>query len=163
TVQGHFLIPIPWEGACILVAKPSMSANGTLYPVIVGASPTVTSNGTIRIVRVTAGDYRYRLSPFGGASPEVAATDDSLQVVAFSASRETRKGYATSDGITVTESGPVAPAVNGNGVALGYASGQDYTAHKARFGNVSGVLGDTVATGNTMTIFELHFFKVINL
>ena len=34
-----------------------------------------------------------------------------------------------------------------------------FDAFKARFGNLSGIAGDTVATSNTMTMFELHFWR----
>src|SRR5690606_10868660 len=123
TVQGEFLFPIPWEGCAIMVAKPAMSVNGAIYPVIIGGSPTVTSNGSIQIQRVTAVSYRHQMASYSAQLiARVNVASDALSVSAFAMSQETRKGYSTPDGVTITESGPVSAADNGNGCAPGMAN-----------------------------------------
>jgi hypothetical protein len=164
TVQGEFLPPIPWEGSVIAVMKPNMGTNGTIYPVVVGANATTTQNGTLRLVRVGATDYRPTFATASGSiSLAPSFPTNGIEIAAFSVSQLTRKGYHTKDAVTVTASSAVGAAANGNGIAPGYATGQTYAGHKARFGNLSGTLADTVATSNTMTIFELHYFKGVSL
>ena len=161
TVQGKFLPACPWQGACIVVMGPDMSANGTVYPVIYGVAASVASNGKISIQRASSTDYLHASQSASGTlnarNQYNTGAMGGIKVGAFALSQETRKSYVTKDGVTVVESAAVAAA--NNWVSM---SGKD-TARTdgqwARFGNLSGTLADVTITTNKMTIYELHFFK----
>lgn len=162
--QGAFLLSIPWEGTLLAVLKPSMGSNGTIYPAIFGAQSSATSNGTLRIVRVTAADYRYRLATYSGTqSADLQAGSDATQVAIYSLSQESRTVRRSFDAVTVTETTASADDNAGNRLSLSYQTGPTFAGHKARFGNLSGTIGDTAESTNTCTIFELHFWSSIAL
>jgi hypothetical protein len=161
TVQGKFLPACPWAGACLVVMDPDMSVNGSIYPAIFGFAASVASNGKVQLTRASASDYiHYLMSASAVLQPNNRYTTGDMagvKVGAFAMSQETRKSYATKDGVTVTESAAVAAANPWVGM-----SGKDTNrtdAQFARFGNLSGTIGDTTITTNKMTIYELHFFK----
>lgn len=159
TVQGYFLCPTAWEGSVIAVMQPNMSVNGTVYPVQFGGAVSASANGKIRMTRASGTDFRPVISSASAtaeANP-VFATQQG-QVVAFSLSQETRKAYATKDGSTLIESAAVTDA--GIGINM-FSSGSTNATEgfRARFGNLSGTIADFAATTNTMSIYELHFFK----
>lgn len=161
TVQGRFLPACPWQGCCIVVMDPDMSANGSIYPVLFGVGASATANGKLRITRASSTDYRHHWNSPNDtlATQNQYTTGDmaGIKVGAFALSQETRKGYATKDGVTVVETGPIAAA---NGwVSM---SGKDTLRSDgqwARFGNLSGTLADVTITTNKMTIYEMHWFK----
>ena len=163
TCQGKFILPIQWEGALITVMRPIMSSNATLYPVIQGQASTVTSNATVRMVRSTGSNYNHRIVTATVTLVCVATyttgTPSDAKVVAYSTSQQTRKGYVTDDGITVTESGPVSASDTGD--LCGMSGGRLTTENGmwARFGNISGVKGSVAVSTNTMAMYEMHFFK----
>jgi hypothetical protein len=161
TVQGGFVPALPWDTACIMICRPDMSVNGTVFPVIAGRAVSVGSNGVLRLSRVSSTDYR---PGFIGPSSTVPAVNTyagapALTVNAFELSQETRIGYSTKDGVTVTATAPVAASTNGVPLAWAAASGPDALGLRCRFGNLSGTIGDTSATTNTMELYELHFFR----
>lgn len=161
TVQGRFLPPITWEGFMLTVMKPVMSTNATIYPVIFGVATSVSSNGRIGITRASSTDYRHSFATVSATLNPISQfnTGDmgGIKIGAFAVSQETRKGYSTKDGITVTEYGPVASATSGVTMAGSLTTRTD--GQWARFGNISGTIDNTTVSSNTMTIFELHFFK----
>ena len=161
TVQGRLLPATPWEGALIVVMKPNMSANGTIYACINGVAVSAASNGQLRITRASATDYRHNITTTNsGINPiNQYNTGDmgGIKVGAFSISQVTRKGYATKDGVTVSET--AAAAANNAWVPISGKLTSRTDGQWTRFGNLSGVLEDVAPTTNTLTIFELHFFK----
>jgi hypothetical protein len=156
TCQGRFLPCNPWEGWVIAVMKPNMGSNGTIYPVILGQAVSIASNGSIRIVRGGATNYQHRLAtPSAGVTNSCAYTDNGVKVCAFSLSQETRIGYSTPDGVTVTAGSAVADGGNGNALAWGWANGPDTLGQTARFGNIVGTVGSVTVSTNTMVMCEL--------
>lgn len=164
TVQGKFLPAIPWDGACIVVMEP-VSYDGTtktLMPVILGVASSVSSNTYIGLSHAS-GTFTHRLatnsSQINASNAYTGAGNNGVKVGAFAVSQETRKGYYTKDGVTVSETAAVAAANAWVGMA-----GKD-TARSdglwARFGNISGVLDDVaiLSTAHRITMYELHFFK----
>lgn len=162
TCHGRFIPATPWEGTCIAVMHPGgMSVNGTIYPVLFGQAASAATNGSLRIVRGTAASYIHRLgTPGAVAVASCSYVDNGLKVSAWAMSQETRIAYSTLDGVTVTAGAPVADGGNGNAFQLcGASAAGDVVGQTARLGNLSGVVDDAVASTNTMTMFELHFFK----
>lgn len=159
TVQGGFLCPTAWEGACIAVMKPNMTANATIYPVMFGAAASAASNGRINITRASGSDYRHGIAANSAATGATAnLTTQAAQVTAMSFSQSTRKAYATKDGTTIVEGSAVADTGSGVFCFTGNTQNADY-GFRARFGNLSGTIGDTAVSVNPMEIYELHFFK----
>lgn len=162
TVQGRFLPAIPWEGTMIMVMQPAMSVNGNIYPVIFGVTAAISSNGKLLIIRASSADYRHGFSsPSSSLTPTntyTASPQSGVKVGAWAISQETRKSYVSKDGVLVTESAAFS-AASTSGIEL---SGKDTTRTDgiwARFGNLSGVLGDVAPTTNKMVICALHCFK----
>ncbi|WP_425070634.1 hypothetical protein [Sagittula sp. S175] len=159
TCQGQFRQPIAWEGTIIAIMKASMGTNGFLYPLIFGGSGPIVNNGRLQVQRINSASYRYQFSSasasqFGG----VNTADSNVIAVALGLSQETREGYGTEDGTTITTTTAIADDNFGNKVSPAFYTGPTFDGHFVRFGNLSGTLADTVATSNTMTIFEAHFF-----
>lgn len=156
TFHGRFQMPIPWMGSVVAVLKPELTVGTTInrYPLLFGDNlSTLSNNGQMQILHFS-GQRRVAWSTPGGvlAATQIR-TDDNLVVVGFATDQETRKGYSTSNGITITETGPVAGTTNGNGVAVG--SGQ----FGARFGDMDGQPANlTQITDLFCHMFELHFF-----
>lgn len=164
TVQGKFLPAIPWQGACIAVMQP-VDYDGTtktLTPVIFGVTSSLSSNGYIGIQHAS-GSFNHRLLSANGtaiaSNNYTGAGNNGVKVGAFAIMQDTRKGYYTKDGVTVSETAAVAAA--NAGIAL---SGKD-TARSdglwARFGNISGVRDDVaiLSTAHRVVMYELHYFK----
>lgn len=159
TVQGYFLCPTAWEGSVIAVIKPEMSVNGSIYPMLFGGAASASSNGKIMMTRASGTDYRPTISANASATSAnpVFATNQG-QVCGFSFSQDTRRAYATKDGSTLITGGAVADV--GVGVVMFSSNATDANeGFRARFGNLSGTIADFAATTNTMSIYELHFFK----
>jgi len=160
TVQGGFLPAIAWEGTAVVVWKPTMPDNGTSYVFVFGSATSIASNGSIFVQRATASDYRHQIRTFGSsATAKVDKATDALVVACLGTSQTTRKAMATEDGVTITESAAVGDNNNGNSLALGYHVSTVPNSRLVRFGNLSGTIGDTSVTTNTVTIFEAHFFS----
>lgn len=164
TVQGKFLPACPWQGACIMVAQP-VSYDGTtktLMPVIFGVASSVSSNAYLRVTHASGTfihGWTTTSSLIAAGNAYTGAGNNGVKVGAFAISQETRKGYYTKDGVTVSETAAVAaanPWVGMSGKDTARSDGQ-----WARFGNISGTLGDTaiLSTAHRLTIYELHFFK----
>lgn len=165
TVQGY-LNPFPmWHGSMIVVmGGPSlMTSNQNLYVLIGGGVTSGTGNCRLWYMRVSAADYRARQVGIGGSNGEGLYGSDAIFATCISGDQENRvmKGLE-SDG-TVNTGSTVAD--NNKGVEFFHDVGTtDRTyATRMRFGNLSGVKGDTAAlvSGNSMIICELHFFNSI--
>lgn len=163
TVQGDFLPAIPWEGTMIVAHKPAIvgATTHSMRVVLFGSATTATSNGNFTVTHNSTQRRSELTSAAGTNQSTVNKTSDAVQVVAFAKMQNTRKGYVTIDGVTVTETAAVSAANNGNGLAMGWHNGTSPNGQRARFGNLSGTIGDTVAfsTGSTVTMFEMHFYK----
>jgi len=165
TVQGSFLPSIPWHGSIILVAKASFpSTAATLNLLIFGASATVSGNGRLYVSRSSGNRNIVCTTASAVNTQTLTESADQMRLACFSKSQETRIGYSSDDGITVNATAAVASALHGNGLAMAYRSGATADEdHIVRFGNLSGTAGDYVATPDTLTIFEMHFFKGVIL
>lgn len=155
TVQGSFLPATPWQGTLIVAWKPVMTANGTLYPFLFGGAASAPSNGTLRIVRSTATLYYHRLTTAGGLTVTLSRSSETAVVAAFTTSQSAAAGYATEDGVTITTVAGTQD-LHGNRYAIGHHTGPNLHSHRARFGNLSGVIGDVAATANSCILFEFH-------
>lgn len=164
TCQGRFLPAIPWDGACIAVMQP-VSFDGTtktLIPVIFGVAASVSSNAYISVGH-NSGSFSHSLrstsSTISASNAYSGAGNSGIKVGAFAISQATRKGYYTKDGVTVSETAAV--AANNAGVGMAGKDTNRSDGQWARFGNISGTLGDTavIATAHRVNMFGLHFFK----
>jgi hypothetical protein len=156
TFHGRFNMPIPWMGSVVAVLKPEYVSGGTLsrYPLLFGDNlGTLSSNGQMRLGHFSGARSVNWTTPSAVLNAAQSRNDNNLVVVGFATDQETRKGYATSNGITVTETGPVAGTTNGNGPAVGSAQ------FGARFGDMDGQPANlTQITDFFCHMFELHFF-----
>lgn len=161
TVQGEFFPAIPWEGSVILAVRPHISGTGTqtTYPLLFGSASLAPSNGSFQC-EFSSGSMRYKWrTPGGGNLSQIDEGDETkLVCLGYATDQNTRKGYRTVDGVTITETAAVASSVHGNALAIGAHSSTVPNGAKTRFGNLSGVIGDTVATALSLTFFEMHFF-----
>lgn len=160
TFHGLMPSPCPWMGTVVAVIKPVYISGGTLfrYPLMYGDAVSQASNGALRIVH--ASGYRQVIYYTASAQlmPTQTRTDNNTVVVAFTHDQETRKGYSTSDGVTVSEVTATASTTLGNAVAISSAQ------YGVRFGNMNGVAGDTTElTDFYANLFELHFFAEASL
>lgn len=155
TFHGACPMPIPWQGAAIIVAKIELLTTGTLkkYPMIFGDNGTVTSNGNL-FAQHFSGTRSLSMATTGAQlTAATALNSDALRVAGYAFDQETRKAHATLDGVTVTEVQAPASSTNGNAVALSSAQ------TGLRFGQLKGVAGDySVETGMIVWMFEAHFF-----
>lgn len=154
--HGFFRSAIPWMGMMLAVLKPTFLSGSTLtrYLHLYGDAITPSSNGNLKIIH-SSGARIVRLSTSGDVLQVSASrNDNNTVVVACAFDQQTRKGYVTTDGITVTEvAGPVS-ALNGNSIGLGAGLAG------ARFGNLTGTAGDqTPLTDLFCYAFEQHFYK----
>lgn len=159
TVQGYFLCPCAWEGTIITVLKPGMTANASAHPLIFGAATSVASNGRLSITQLNGSSFRTSLvSTSATTAGDLNYTTQAGQAAAFSFSQQARRCYGTKDGSTLVSGSVVTDG--GSGVPV-FAGSTDNAAEgfRARFGNLSGTIADFAATTNTMSIYELHFFK----
>jgi len=143
--------------------RPIMSVNGSVLPVMCGVSASAVSNANIWLQRVSSSDYRHKMVT-GSSALSCDAIYNSgaysdAKVVAFATQQSTRKGYVTKDGITVTESGPVAVSDFGDACSMTGGKLTSENGMWARFGNISGVKGSVAVSTNTMVMYEMHFFK----
>lgn len=159
TFHGLFPTPIPWMGSVVAVIKPEYVSGATLtrHPLLFGNSTSAAANGALQITHAS-GQRRVVLStPNSSLTCTQTRTDNNLVVVGFATDQETRKGYATNDGATITETTAPASTTNGNAVALGWQTqGIDYG---ARFGDMDNLPANlTALTDFYCEMFELHFF-----
>jgi len=163
TCQGLFYPAIPWEGSMILIAKPTI-VGGTTHTILVilfGSATSATSNGGLWLGHAS-GNRNFILTTGGSVNAgTLTKTTDQMRSCGFAKSQETRKGYFTHDGVTISETTAVADNNHGGGLALGSHAGTTPNKPRSRFGNLSGVDGDAVAfsTGSSLVMFEMHFFK----
>lgn len=159
-VQGKFVPAIPWEGTIVMIANPDMNAADTLCPFIFGQSASWAANGKIGISRASPSDYRHQyIGPNSSLFTSAQYTSGSytgIKVTAHAVSQQTRKSYYTKDALTVTESGALtnSSTIGGNITPVNTTEGQLW----GRFGNISGIIGNTTPQTNKMNIFEAHFF-----
>jgi len=147
--------PIPWMGTLVAVIKPNYVSGGTveINPLIFGDAVTVSSNGRLRVNHASTVRGVRLATASGTLTATESASANDVMAVALATDQETRKGYSTQDGVTITETGPVSGTTNGNGVALGCAL------DGIRIGNTNGTAGNTTeVTTITATLFELYFF-----
>lgn len=156
TCHGVLPSPIPWEGSVVLVLKPWMvgTATTTRYPLLFGDATTAVSNGGVQVVYAGGGRRVGLATPSAQLTHNLSRNDDNCVAVAFAISQETRLGYRSTDGVTVSAAVASASATTGNACALG--SGLE----GVRFGNTKGLVGDsTVDTVLTVSMMEQHFFS----
>jgi hypothetical protein len=155
TWHGLFPSPVPWQGSAIFVLKPNYVSGATVvkYPILFGdlAAP---SNGQLQVT-YASGQRRYVWQTGSAALVnQINRNDDNAVVVAYAISQETRLGYRSTDGGTVSTATASASSVNGNAPAMSSAQ------FGARFGNISGVAGNTTAaTDMTVSMMEQHYFS----
>lgn len=159
TVQGKFLCPTPWEGSVIVIQKADMTTNTTINPVVFGAAASVSSNGRLTVVRANASSFSHRLLTASATSTgNISATNQNPKILGYSFSQNTRRAYATEDGTTVASGAAVADS--GSGVFCFSGNTADFNeGFLARWGNLSGTIGDFTLSVNPMTMFEMHWFK----
>lgn len=161
TVQGFFNCPNLWgQGSLIVVmgAPGTYSTNGSLYPVIGGGVTSVTGNTGIRYLRVGAADYRARaFAPSGGTADETNS-DDGIYATVHQFDQEDRLMRAMGEDGTVHSGSAVADNNRGTEGWHDVGTPSNGYTERQRFGNLSGVQGNTTATSNTMIICELHYF-----
>ena len=155
TWHGLFASPVPWQGSAIFVLKPNYVSGATVvkYPILFG-DLAAASNGQLQVTYSSS--QRRAVWQTGSAqlSSTLTRNDDNAVVVAFSISQETRLGYRSTDGVTVSTAAAAASVLNGNAVQMGSAQ------YGARFGNISGVAGNVVeATDLTVSMMEQHYFS----
>jgi hypothetical protein len=165
SVQGKFLPATPWQGALVTVIQSDISTNGKyIYPMLWSTANTITANGNLALLRATSSDFRIYLRTYGASAvlfPPVASDQSQVWVAAFELNQGTAKGSVTLDGVAITETAAQNVSINGNRLAIGFSSGPQGGEEDqfVRFGNTSGVLGDTAPISDTATIFESHFYK----
>lgn len=156
TWHGLFASPVPWEGSAIFVLKPWMVGGTTVtrWPILFGDAVTASSNGALNLVHASGARRVGWVTGSSQLSNVLQRTDDNVVVVAFAISQQTRLGYRSSDGITVSTATAPASELNGNAVAMGSAR------FGARFGNLNAVAGDTtLETVLTLSMMEQHFYS----
>jgi hypothetical protein len=156
TWHGLFASPVPWQGSAIFVLKPWMvgSATTTKHPILFGDAATASANGQLQVTFTSSQRRMVWVTPSAQLSNTLTRNDDNAVVVAFSISQETRLGYRSSDGLTVSTVAAPASTVNGLAPAMSSA------VYGARFGNLSAVAGSTTEeTVLTCTFFEQHYFS----
>lgn len=156
TCHGVFASPVPWQGSAIFVLKPWMVGGTTVtkYPILFGDFGTASSNGSLQVTHASGQRRAVWTTPSAQLSSNLFRTDDNAVVVAYSISQETRLGYRSSDGVTVSTVAAPASTLNGNAVAMGSAQ------YGARWGNLNAVAGDTtLETVLTVSMMEQHFFS----
>lgn len=153
--HGLFASPVPWQGSVIFVLKPNYVSGSTVvkYPILFG-DLAASSNGQLQVT-YASGQRRYVWQTANAALVnQINRNDDNAVVVAFSISQETRLGYRSADGVTVSTATCAASTTNGNAPAMSSAQ------YGARFGNISGVAGNTTAaTDLTISMMEQHYFS----
>lgn len=156
TWHGVFASPVAWQGSAIFVLKPNWVSGATVgkNPVLFGDSATVSSNGQLQVLYASG----QRRITWQTGSAQLASTltrnDDNVVVVAFSISQETRLGYRSTDGVTVSTAAAAASTTNGNAPAMTSAM------YGARFGNISGLAGSVLeSTDMTVSMMEQHYFS----
>lgn len=156
TWHGEFWHPNSWHGTALVVARLQRVAGGTYtkFPVIYandGAGGTAgrmcfTFNSTLRSVFAVG---------TGGVNTTLAnLTDSTIGVAAHAMDQSRRRGYATRDAVTVTQSAEYATAVNGSGLSMG--SNRDGAIIGALTGNSANTTPETQAI---MHLYEVHYFR----
>nr|WP_319388202.1 hypothetical protein [uncultured Cohaesibacter sp.] len=156
TFHGRFANPIAWQGSVIIVAKIDALSSATMsrYPVLFGDFASNSTNGQIFAMHFS-GERRLNLStPSVQINCQTSLTTDQIRVAGFGTDQSRRKGYATLDGSTVTQTSAAVSELNGNAVAVSSAK------YGARFGETKGISGD-VSEDVDMAIwfYEMHFFS----
>lgn len=155
TFHGRFHMPTPWMGSVVAVLKPEYVSGSTLvrYPLLFGDAVSSGSNGQMSITHASSQRRVSWITPNATLSNLQTRNDNNLVVVGFATDQETRRGYGTSDGITIVETGPVAGTTSGVGVAMLSAQ------FGARFGDMDNNPANlTQITDFFCHVFELHFF-----
>ncbi len=156
TTRGEFFFPDAWNGAMIVVLRPSLlsGATNTAYVYMSGDSVSPTPNPSLQYVHFS-GDRRI-LAATGSAqvtAPQTVESDDRVRIFAFSFDQSTRKAYSTEDGITVSESAEYTSNPT-NGLFLAFGSGK-----RCQIGRLEGDPADfTVDPDAAVTLFEHHCF-----
>lgn len=156
TFHGIMPCPIPWMGSVVAVIKPMYVSGGTLlrYPMLMGDAVSASSNGQFQVLHFGGSRRVALVSPSASLAATKERADNNLVVVAFAFDQSTRKGYSTSDGITVTET--TASASTTNGLAPAVSTGLN----GIRFGNMNGVAGDTTEITDVFAyMYEYHFYS----
>lgn len=157
TCHLEFLPAIPWEGASLLIYDVEvLNANFTAYVVRTGGGST--SQLAYLRVQNASNVLKHRWASLSnGLIPEVTASG-SIALGAAS-SQASRTAFITTDGVTVSEVGPVA-GTNGTLVSLFTTAAINDSGYKSVIGNLSGVSGSTtLLTGCKVHLWEAHFFK----
>jgi hypothetical protein len=165
TWHGSFLPAACWQMSMILVARTQIVGTGSqvLNLILFGNAASVSSNSRLQM-SFSSGNRSWLFATDGSVNVStITRTDDSRALLAFSKSQETRKGYHSQDGVSVTETAAVADNNSGNGLSMTRASAATvglYDAdNRSRFGNLSGTRGDLTVTASSIIAFEAHFFS----
>lgn len=156
TFHGKFRCPIPWTGFMVVVLKPMFISGGTLlrYPLLFGDAVIQSTNAQLQVLHFSGARRVGLLSPSNQLQVLTSRNDNNLVVLAMGTDQQTRKGYYSVDGVTVVESGPIAPSTHGSAIAMHSAASS-----MVRFGNMSGVAGDTAEVADLYChYYEHHFF-----
>lgn len=161
TCQGRFIPSIPWQGSIILAIRLELLTSGTQgrWPYLFGENATESSNGSIRATSTGAIRNVTFATPAGAISLSKDIGDGNIAVLAFSSDQNTRKGYITADGVTVTESAAAADNGTGNAPAMCGSGVEDPDGIYCRFGDLIGDGSTTAEADLKIYIFEHHFFK----
>lgn len=154
TYHGSFRHSIAWQGTSIFVLKPKLNVSETA-----ATYPLLFNDGQVNIgshlqLLYFSGDRRLTWKAGGGGiAPSLTFSNDNVVVVGFSANQKVRSLSSTSDGDTINSSTHNSNPDSGNELSmLSALSG-------CRFGNLSGVAGDTTeVTSLQAYFFEQHFF-----
>lgn len=156
TFNGKFRCPIPWMGSIIAVLKPMYISGATIsrYPLLFGDAVLQSSNGQFNVNHFSGSRRVVLTTPNGQLGALQSRADNNIVVLAMGTDQLTRKAYSSVDGVTVTETGPIAPSTHGTSIALSSSAGST-----VRFGNMTGVAGDIAeVTDLYCHYYEHHFF-----
>lgn len=157
TCHLEFLPAIPWEGATLLIYDVEvLNANFTAYAIRTGAGST--SQFAYLRIQNASSILKHRWANAGGSlTREVTASGPIA--LGGACSQASRTAFITMDGVTVSESSPVA-GTNGSNVSLFTIAAINDLGYKSVIGNLSGVAGSTtLLTGCKVHLWEAHFFK----
>lgn len=157
TCHLEFLTAIPWEGASLLIYDVEvLNANFTAYAICTGSGST-SQFAFLRIQNASSVLKHRWASLSNGLIPEVTASGPI--VLGGASSQASRTAFITTDGVTVSEAGPVA-GTNGTLVSFFTTAAINDLGYKSVIGNLNGTAGSTTTfTGCRVHLWEAHFFK----
>jgi hypothetical protein len=158
TCHLAFLSTIPWQGATLFIYDVEvLTATFTTYLVLTGATGSLSAKTFLRLQR-GSGTLKHRWAGLGGTLFTEVTTPGPLALGAAT-SQTSRTAFLTTDGVSVSETAPVA-GTNGSNASFFVTSSFDDASFRSVIGNLSGTPGDTTAvTSCKVHLWEAHFFK----